>query len=264
MDLELKGRRALVLASSRGLGLAIAEGLLREGAQVMICGRDSARLQQARQRLDEIRSGGTTTCTADLSGPQGVQAVVTAAEEAMGGVDILVANCGGPPMGAALEVTEDLWRTHFESMFLVPVTAARRTVPAMVDRGWGRVIAITASTVAQPWRDMALSNSLRACLTNWCKTLASEVAASGVTVNTLVPGRVGTDRIAELNDAMAARRGVAPEAIQAEAVAGIPAGRDGTVEEFAAAAVFLASRQAAYITGGALRVDGGMIRSTMT
>jgi len=141
---------------------------------------------------------------------------------------------------------------------------ARVLVPEMKARRWGRVLAITASSVAQPIPALAISNTMRAALTNWLKTLASEVAADGVTVNTIVPGRILTDRVDFLDRSAAARLGVPPEDVHRAAVSAIPAGRDGTAEEFSSAAVFLASAAASYITGSAIRVDGGMIRSPMS
>lgn len=263
MDLGIANRRALVLASSRGLGFGIARAFVGEGVDVMISGRDADRLAAACNLLREVGGGRAEALAVDLADPSGIDRLCAESEAKFGGIDILVSNCGGPPMAAALEPDDAMWRAQFESMVLTPIRAARHVVPGMQQRRWGRVIAITASTVAQPMPEMVLSNTLRAALTNWCKTLANEVAADNVTVNTLIPGRINTERIEELNAAEAARRGVDPEIVQAAGVAAVPAKRDGDVMEFAAAALFLASDAGSYMTGGALRVDGGMIRSTM-
>jgi 3-oxoacyl-[acyl-carrier protein] reductase len=263
MDLGLAGKRALLLASSRGLGFAIAHALVREGAGVFICGRDKERLGRA---LAELRALGTAPVAGrccDLDVPEKADALVDAAREALGPIDIVMANSGGPPMAGALEVDDETWRRYFASMVLAPMRVVRLVVPGMIERRWGRVIAITASSVPQPIPDMALSNTLRAALTNWLKTLAGEVAASGVTVNTLIPGRIATDRVAELETAAAKRLGITIEEVHRQAIATVAAGREGDVEEFAGAALFLASRQGGYVTGGAIRVDGGLIRSTM-
>jgi 3-oxoacyl-[acyl-carrier protein] reductase len=264
MDLELAGKRALLLASSRGLGFAIARALAREGVDVFVTGRDRARLDRALADLRALGRGRAAGLCCDLDEPEKADALVAAATAALGPIDIVLANCGGPPMGTALEIDEATWQRYFAAMVLAPMRAVRLTVPGMKERGWGRVIAVTSSGVPQPIPEMALSNTLRAALTNWLKTLASEVAPHGVTVNTLIPGRIATDRVAELETAAAKRTGTSLEEVHRQAIATIPLGREGDVEEFAGAALFLASRQGGYVTGSAIRVDGGLIRSTMT
>jgi 3-oxoacyl-[acyl-carrier protein] reductase len=263
MNLGLAGKSALLLASSRGLGFGIARALTAEGVGIFVCGRDKDRLDRALAQLRQTAKAPVEGLCCDLDQPEKADALVDAATAALGPIDIVLANSGGPPMGRALEVDDALWRRYFASMVLAPMRVVRLVVPGMVERNWGRVIAITASSVPQPIPEMALSNTLRAALTNWLKTLSAEVAAAGVTVNTLIPGRISTDRVAELEAAAAKRMGTTVDDVHRQALATIAAGREGDVEEFAGAALFLASRQGGYVTGGAIRVDGGLIRSTM-
>jgi len=264
MELGLKGKRAVLMASSRGLGLGIGRALVHEGVDVLLMGRDETQLATAKARLNSAGLGRCCTLCADQTQPDWDQRVKYAVSMHLGSADILLLNSGGPDMGNALEVGDNTWRASFEAMVLAPIRLARVLVPEMKARRWGRVLAITASSVAQPIPALAVSNTMRAALTNWLKTLASEVAADGVTVNTIVPGRILTDRVDFLDRSAAARLGVPSEDVHRAAVSAIPAGRDGTSEEFASAAVFLASAAASYITGSAIRVDGGMIRSPMS
>jgi 3-oxoacyl-[acyl-carrier protein] reductase len=237
--------------------------LAREGVDVFICGRDEAQVERAVAELNAIGKARAAGLRCDLGDANAADVLVSAATKTLGPIDIVLANSGGPPMGTALEVEDDAWRRHFDSIVLAPMRVVRLVVPGMIDRGWGRIIAITSSGVPQPIPDMALSNALRAALTNWLKTLSIEVAAHGVTVNTLIPGRIATDRVPELENAAAKRIGTTPEDIHRKAIATVPAGRDGNVEEFAGAALFLASNQGGFATGGAIRIDGGLIHSTM-
>ncbi|WP_340108305.1 SDR family oxidoreductase [Pikeienuella sp. HZG-20] len=264
MDLGISGKHALLMASTRGLGFAIARALVKEGVNVFISGRNESRVKSSLAELNALGSARAAGLCCDLDVPDSGDELVAAAMDAFGSIDIVVLNSGGPPMGGAVEIEEHAWRSHFESMVLTPMRIVRRSLPGMRERGWGRVIAITSSGVPQPIPEMALSNSLRAALTNWLKTTSNEVAANGVTVNTLIPGRIATDRVAELETAAAKRANLSVEEIHRQEIATVPSGREGETEEFAAAALFLASRQGGYCTGGAIRVDGGMIRSTMS
>jgi 3-oxoacyl-[acyl-carrier protein] reductase len=178
-----------------------------------------------------------------------------------GPIDILVNNSGGPPPGAAQAVEAGQWERHFTGMAANLFEATRLVLPGMAARGWGRIVTIASSGVQQPIPNLAISNAIRAAVVGWSKTLASEVAGKGVTVNVLVPGRIHTDRVDELDAAAAARSGSELKAVAAASAASIPAGRYGTPDEFAAVAAFLASTQASYITGSQIRVDGGAIRS---
>jgi 3-oxoacyl-[acyl-carrier protein] reductase len=175
--------------------------------------------------------------------------------------DILVFNTGGPPFGMAADITDSSWTTHFEAMFLSAIRLTRLALPGMRARRFGRILLVVSSGVIQPIPNLAISNALRSALVGWAKTLASEVAADGVTVNCLAPGRIATDRIVEFDQARSRREGITVEQAQKLSIATIPAGRYGEADEFAAMAAFLASPRASYVTGGIIRIDGGMIRS---
>lgn len=255
MDLKIAGKRALVLGASRGLGRAVAEGLLAEGVQVIAVAR----------KADAIRdwagnAPGLTALSADLTDLASIDALVQAVLDG-GGVDILVNNSGGPAPGTAASAARGDWLIQFEAMAANLFHLTSRLLPGMRARKWGRIITIASSGVEQPIPNLALSNGIRAAVVGWSKTLAAEVAADGVTVNIVMPGRIQTARVAELDAAAAKRTGSTVEAVQKASAAAIPAGRYGRPEEFAAMVVFLASETASYITGSRMRVDGGAIRS---
>lgn len=254
MDLGLKGRRALVMASSRGLGLGIAETLAAEGATVTITGRSAERLAEAAGRI------GAHHVALDLAAPDAAQRLVAAAREAMGGVDVLVANTGGPPPGRMAEVDLAALPEHFEAMVLRVMQVAGLVIPDMREASWGRILTVGSSGVLQPIPNLGLSNALRSALVGWSKSLAGDLAGDGITVNMILPGRIHTERVDELDAAAARRTGQSPEEVAEASRGTIPAGRYGRVEEFAGVAAFLCSERASYVTGGLIRVDGGMIR----
>ena len=255
MDLGLTGKRALVLGASRGLGMAIAQGLAAEGAEVFAAARN----------LDAIRawSDGTPNVHPVKADVSDIAAVDALAESLLadGGVDILVNNAGGPPPGTALGAKREDWTEHFQTMAANLFHLTGRLLPAMQERGWGRVITIASSGVEQPIPNLALSNGIRSAVVGWSKTLASEVAKDGVTVNVVLPGRIHTQRVDELDAAAAKRTGKPVEDVASASAAAIPAGRYGRPEEFADVVVFLASERASYLTGSRVRVDGGAIRA---
>ncbi len=259
MDLGLKNKTALVMGASRGLGAAIARGLAEEGATVYAAARNTEAITAWASSLPET-AGKVHPLSLDLAI---LESINTAADTlvAAGGVDILVNNSGGPPPAAASEAQRDDWLRQFEAMAANIFHMTSTLLPGMRERRWGRIISIASSGVEQPIPRLALSNGIRSALIGWSKTLAAEVAAEGVTVNVLLPGRIHTQRVDELDAAAAGRSGRSVEDIAAESAAGIPAGRYGRPEEFAAVAVFLASEQASYVTGSKIRVDGGAIRS---
>jgi 3-oxoacyl-[acyl-carrier protein] reductase len=260
MDLQLRGKTALVLAASGGLGAAIAAGLAAEGVKVAITGTNAAKLDTA---AGAIKAAGGTALPLvwDLGDPALIDPSISRVEADLGPIDILVNNTGGPPPSPVAGQDPAVWRRHFESMILSVIAVTDRVVPAMRQRGWGRIITSTSMGVVAPIPGLGLSNALRPVLVGWSKTLAREVAPVGITVNVLVPGRIDTDRVRFLDQSRATREGRPVEAVIAESRAAIPAGRYGTPQEYADMAVFLASPRAAYITGSILRVDGGAIAS---
>lgn len=260
MDLGIKGKRALVLSSSRGLGRGIAEALAMEGAEVMITGRDEAALGETADRI--ARGGGKVhVCPADLSRDDFATSLADAAQAAMGSVDILVNNTGGPPPGAAQTITAEAVASQAQMMVGNVIALTNRLLPGMARSGWGRVLTCTSSGVEQPIPNLALSNTLRAALVGWNKTMASEVAVQGITCNILIPGRIHTDRVDQLDAAAAERQGKTLDEVRAASRATIPMGRYGAVEEFSAVAAFLCSERASYVTGAKYRCDGGLVRS---
>lgn len=256
MDLGLNGRTALVAASTGGLGLATARALAAEGANVVITGRREQTAIEEASRLARAIGVGV-----DLTDPTGPDELCDAAEAAFGHIDIVVLNSGGPPPGTAADTgPEEL--ADAAGLLLHPAQRLiQRTLPGMRERAWGRILAVGSSGVQQPIPNLALSNALRGAMAGLLKTLAAEVAADGVTVNMILPGRIATDRVAQLDAARAQREGMSPEAAREQSQASIPAGRYGDPEEFGAVAAFLCSAPASYVTGSQIRVDGGLIRS---
>lgn len=243
MELGIAGKRAAVAAASQGLGYATAVALAGEGVQVAICGRDRARVEQAAASIGK----GCTPLVADVATAAGASGFVTAATEVLGGIDILVANAGGPPPGTFASIDDvDDYAKAFELNALSTIAMCRLAVPAMQERKWGRVVAITSIAVRQPIPTLILSNTARAGLTGFLKTLAREVASDGVTVNSLQPGLHATDRIKALH--------ADPDALGA----GVPAGFIGEAADFGRVAAFLCSDSARYVTGTAIPVDGGV------
>jgi 3-oxoacyl-[acyl-carrier protein] reductase len=242
MDLGLTGRRAAVAAASAGLGYASAKALADEGAQVVICGRDRARIDDAAQRIGH----GCIAIVQDVRDASGGAAFVAAAREALGGVDIVVANAGGPPAGNFESTPVDAYGTALDLSLLSVVGMAKVAVPAMQAQGWGRFVAITSLSVRQPMATLILSNTARAGVTGFLKTVAREVARDGVTVNSVQPGLHATDRLVSLYGGAADG-----------AALGIPAGFIGAPADFGAVVAFLCGQQARFITGLQLHVDGG-------
>ncbi len=255
MDLGIKGRRALVLGASRGLGMAIAKGLAAEGVEVFAAARNLDAITDWAKGMANVHP-----VKVDLADVAAVDALADGLL-ADGGVDILVNNAGGPPPGTALAAGRTDWTGHFQTMAANLFHLTGRLLPPMQARGWGRVITIASSGVEQPIPNLALSNGIRAAVVGWSKTLASEVAKDGVTVNVVLPGRIHTQRVDELDAAAAKRTGKPVEDIASASAAAIPAGRYGRPEEFADMVVFLASERASYVTGSRVRVDGGAIRA---
>ena len=248
MDLGLAGKVALVTGGSKGIGLGIAAGLAAEGARVAVAARDPERVRAA---AAQIGGHGVTFDSGDLDAVPGLIADV---ESALGPIDVYIANTGGPPPGEdPLGFTRAQWESAHRTLVLSPMAFLERLLPAMRERGWGRVVAVGSSAVREPIPGLQLSNAHRPGLIAALKVLAKRVAADGVTVNTVLPGRIATER--------AYATAGSPQAAEAAARETIPAGRMGRVEEMAAAAVFLCSEPASYVTGTTLLVDGGMTAS---
>ncbi len=248
MDLGIRGRVALVGGASQGIGRAVAEALVAEGARVLITARDATRIAQVAAEIGAV--AGHAWDSADLDAAPGLISRIT---EEVGPVDILVTNTGGPPSDPdPLAFSTEQWEHAHRTLVLAPVTLLRLVLPGMRERGWGRVVGIASTSVREPIQALMLSNAERSAELAAYKTLAREVARDGVTINTLLTGAIATERLASLAGSL--------DAAEAGAAATVPAGRLGRPEEMAWAAAFLCSDRAAYITGTALAVDGGALR----
>lgn len=263
MNLGLNGKVALVAAASKGLGRAIAEELAAEGARVVMCARGEEALRAARDEIAARTGAEVRAVAADLSTAEGIARVADAALDAYGRVDVLVTNSGGPPAGSFVEHEWARWQAAVDLLLRSSLELTRRVLPGMRERKWGRILAVTSIAVKQPVEGLILSNALRAGLTGALRTLANEVAADGITVNTLLPGYTRTDRVEQLDAARAQREGITREEVRRRVEAQIPARRLGDPREFAALAAFLASERASYITGQSIAVDGGWIRGLL-
>jgi 3-oxoacyl-[acyl-carrier protein] reductase len=259
MDLGLQGRTALVLGAGGGLGRAIAAGLAREGAKVALADIDAAALEVSEAAMPT--GAATLGLTWDLSDRSQIGRQIDNVETALGPVDVLVNNTGGPPPSPASGQDPAAWSRHFDAMVLSVIAITDRVLPGMRQRRWGRIITSTSSGVVAPIPNLGMSNALRLALVGWSKTVAREVGREGVTANIVLPGRIATDRIAFLDAAKAKREGRSVEDVSAESVESIPLGRYGSPEEYANVVTFLASERAAYLTGSVIRVDGGLIAS---
>jgi 3-oxoacyl-[acyl-carrier protein] reductase len=256
MDIGLKGRTAVVPGASSGLGLAVARALAAEGANVVLGGR----------RGDLVRGEAAKLPSAvgveiDLTDPGATDALVGAALDHFGPIDVLVLNGGGPPPGPAVDFTPEQLADAVALLVQPHQRLVRSVLPGMRGRGFGRIVAIGSSGVQAPLERLVASNAARAALAGYLKTLATEVAADGVTVNMVLPGRIATDRTTSLDKAAAERAGTTPDEARARSEATIPAGRYGTPEEFAAVVTFLAGAAASYVTGEQIRCDGGLVRA---
>jgi 3-oxoacyl-[acyl-carrier protein] reductase len=253
---DLSDRVALVTGASSGLGFAAAAALARRGARVAISSRGGKKLKKAEAILGQTATE-VVSFPADVREPQALEDLVSDTEEFLGPIDILVANGGGPKVKPAAELDEADWKEALPLVFLFVPRLCRLVVPGMVRRGWGRIIAINSVSTKQPIPDLALSNTLRPAVIGYLKTLSREVAASGVTVNSVLPGYTRTARQLEIAAGVAARRGVDVEDVLAERGAGFPIGRMAEPEEIGEVVGFLASPAASYMTGQALTIDGG-------
>lgn len=261
MKLGLENKRALVLASSRGLGFGIAKALVEEGANVVLTGRSEALLAEGAEQLNALGQGKAFPLSADLKQENCAQSIFDGSLKELGGIDILVNNTGGPPPGEIASIGSRSWIDQFEMMVLRVMEITNLCIPAMQAAGEGRILTLGSSGVVQPIPNLGMSNTLRSALVGWTKTLSTEIAGDGITVNMLIPGRIHTERVDELDAAAAKRQRKSIEEVATASRGTIPAGRYGRVEEFAAVAAFLVSEKASYVTGSVVRCDGGLIRS---
>jgi len=261
MNLGLVGKKALVLASSQGLGLGVAAKLCGEGADVMISGRTKKKLSEATALLTQKGPGNASYCVADLSAPNSAEIIYKEAIKELSQIDILVNNVGGPPPGSIESQKIQTWRTQFDIMVVRLIEITNLCLPGMRERRWGRVLTIASSSIIQPIDGLSISNTIRSAVVGWSKSLANETAADGITINILSPGRIETERVLQIDALNAKKRNIAVEEVRATSMASIPIGRYGTVEEFGSVGTFLVSEQASYITGSIIRCDGGLIRS---
>jgi 3-oxoacyl-[acyl-carrier protein] reductase len=263
MDLGLKDKVALVAAASRGLGRAVAEELSAEGAALVLCARDPATLAETAAAIADTTGAHVLAVPADVTDVDQVTRVVESANERFGRVDILVTNAGGPPAGRFEQLTREQWEQASHLTLFSAIELTRQVLPGMKARRWGRILNITSIAVKQPVENLMLSNSLRAGLTGFARTLANEVAADGVTVNNILPGYTRTERLEELAEMMAEKLGISAADFRGKWEQEIPMRRLGEPREFAALAAFQVSEPARYITGTSNKVYGGWIRSLL-
>ncbi|MBI3663467.1 MAG: SDR family oxidoreductase [Acidobacteria bacterium] len=263
MDLGLRGKIAIVAAASKGLGKAVAMELASEGAEVAICARTAADLENTAAEIRNRTGCSVFAQALDVTNYAGVQAFVAEVEKRYGRVDICVTNAGGPPAKKFLDISVDEWRAAVELTLMSTVFFAREVLPLMRKNHWGRLLTITSVSVKQPIDNLLLSNSIRAAVTGLAKTLASEFGANGITVNNVCPGYTLTERLGELADNLAKGAGTSRDAILHQWAAQIPIGRVATPEEFAALVAFLASERASSINGASIPVDGGWVKGLL-
>lgn len=259
MELRLKGRAAVVGGASSGLGRATATALAREGCRLLIWSRRADALEEVAAAIRAECGTEVATLSADASLRETAARVAEAAIDRLGEVDVLILNAGGPPTADPTATDPDEWRRTAQLLAFTPIELATALLPGMRQRGWGRIVAVLSSGVREPIPELVYSNAGRSALAAWLKTTARAVAADGVTVNGVMPGRIDTPRVAQLDSERANREGVSVEKMRERMIGRIPAGRYGQPEELAALAVFLASEPASYVTGQLIAVDGAMI-----
>jgi len=263
MELGIRHKVAMVGGASKGLGFAVARALAAEGARVSIASRDGDAIRRAAETIHKTTGGDVHAVAADLSKPDAIAAWHKAAVDRFSGVDLLFCNTGGPPAGASLSFDDGAWQAAFDLLLMSAVRTIRLVVPSMQARGGGAILVGTSSSVKEPIANLALSNVMRASVSALAKTLSLELASSRIRVNQLIPGRIETDRLQQLDEINAKRAGVTLEDYRARAAASIPLGRYGAPDEFGRTAAFLLSDAAAYITGATVQVDGGLIKGQL-
>jgi 3-oxoacyl-[acyl-carrier protein] reductase len=260
MNLDLEGKVALVIASSQGLGKAIAAELVAEGAHVMLSSRDAKKLEQVQKELQELGKGQVACHQADITKPDEIKSLVQATRDRFGKIDILINNAGGPPSGSFESLTDEDWQRAFELNLLSYVRTIREVLPDLKQTG-GRIVNIASSSIKQPIPGLILSNTFRTGIVGLTKTLAEELAPYGILIHTVAPGRIATSRVAELDQIKAKNTGLTQEQVEQQMKDTIPLKRYGTPEEFAKVVAFLVSGACTYMTGNSFLIDGGMVKS---
>lgn len=261
MELGLRGRVALIGGSSRGLGYAVAERLLREGAAVVINGRDQARLAFARATLGSL--GRVISVAGDFADPELLAAAVASAQQTFGRIDIAIGNAGGPPAKPLLETTWEEWTQGIDALLKSAVCLAQTVIPHFRQAGWGRLLYITSVAVKQPLDNLVISNSVRAGVVGMAKTLSREVGHPQITVNCVLPGYTQTERLGELARAISTRTQSSVDAVYQQWCHAVPLGRVASPAEFADVVAFLVSERASYLNGVSLQIDGGLSRALL-
>jgi 3-oxoacyl-[acyl-carrier protein] reductase len=263
MDLGLKGKVALVAGASKGLGYAVARALAAEGATVSISSRDERAVADAAARIAEETGADVASMAVDVRDPAAIERWFSHAERTFGGVDALMTNSGGPPAGPAMSFDDKAWQETAELLLFSTIRMIRAAVPLMERQGGGAILVSTTSSVKEPIPNLGLSTVLRASVSALAKTLALELAPRKIRVNQIIPGRIDTDRVRQLDEINAKQQGISRDDAKAKAVAGIPLGRYGLADEFGRVGAFLLSGAASYMTGATVQVDGGQIRSVL-
>ena len=260
MDLQLKGKTALVFGGSKGIGKGIADAVAAEGVAVAIVARTQETIDRAVSEIT-ARGGRAIGLAGDLAHWASIETAVKSARDQLGPIDILVNNSGGPPPSGVVGVKPEVWEAQFQAMVMPFFRVTDMLIGEMRARKWGRVLNVASYSVIEPIPTIGISNTLRSAVAGWAKTLAGEVARDGITVNMLLPGVIATDRSVQLHQAMAKRQNISVEEALKRFETTLPVGRMGTPAEFGAVAAFLASPLAAYVTGSMIRIDGGLTRS---
>lgn len=263
MDLGLKGKVAMVAGASRGLGFAVAKALAAEGTSVSIASRDEAAICASAERLTDTAGGHVFAMAADVRAAEDIARWAAATERQFGGIDLLFTNSGGPPAGPAIAFDDAAWHEAADLLLFSVIRMVRAAVPSMKRRGAGAILVSTSSSVKEPISNLGLSTVMRASVSALAKTLALELAPENIRVNQIIPGRLDTDRLRQLDEGNAKKAGIATDEQRKRSIATIPAGRYGDPDEFGRAAAFLLSDAASYVTGATLQIDGGLIRSVL-
>lgn len=263
MDLQLTNTVALVAGASKGLGFAVARALAAEGALVSISSRDERAIADAAARIERETGATVMSAAVDVRSGEAIERWVKATADRFGGIDALMTNSGGPPAGAAISFDDKAWQDAAELLLFSALRMVRAAVPHMQARGGGAILMSTSSSVKEPIQNLGLSTVLRASVSALAKTLAIELAPSKIRVNQIIPGRIDTDRVRQLDEINAKKQGISPDQARTRSLGAIPLGRYGEPDEFGKVGAFLLSGAASYMTGATVQVDGGAIRSVL-